>query len=89
MRSRLPQLRRPGGWAALAGGCLVALLAVGLGGAPRIGTLGVTGTHHVTVAQVSAAAGLAGQPVFSASAADVRVAVLRLPALLDARVRIG
>ena len=73
----------------MAAACAVALIAIGFAGAPRIDGLAVMGARHLTAAQVSAAAGLAGQPVFSANAADARAAVLRLPALLDARVRIA
>jgi len=38
---------------------------------------------------VGASTGLIGRPVFSASAADARDRLLRLPAVLDARVRIA
>ena len=89
MRSRLPPIRRPGTWALVAGACTVALLAIGLSGVPRIGAVAVTGARHLTAGQVSAAAGLTGQPAFWVNAADARVALLRLPALLDARVRIA
>ncbi len=89
MRTRLPPIRRPGGWAALAGACAAALIAIGLIGAPRIDGLVVTGARHLTAGQVSAATGLTGKPVFSANAADARAAVLRLPAVLDATVRIA
>jgi cell division septal protein FtsQ len=73
----------------LAGACAVAFLAIGLAGSPRIGATAVTGARHLTADQVSASAGLVGRPVFTASAADARAALLRLPALLDARVRIA
>jgi len=49
----------------------------------------VTGTRHVTPAAIVAATGLVGRPVFSTSAADARAAVLRLPAIRDAQVRLS
>ena len=48
----------------------------------------MNGAHHLTRDQVAASAGLIARPVFSASAADVRAALLRLPPVRDARVRI-
>lgn len=55
---------------------------------PKITALAVHGARHLTPAQVVAAAGLVGRPVFGASAADARTALLRLPAVRDAQVRI-
>jgi cell division septal protein FtsQ len=88
VRSRLPPIRRPGGWTALAVGCGIALLVIGLSGSPKVTGLTVRGARHLTEAQVAAAAGLAGRPVFVASASEARAAVLRLPAVRDAHVRI-
>ena len=60
-----------------------------LSGSPRIASVSVAGTRHLTVAAVIAASGLIGRPVFSASAADARTALRRLPAVRDASVRIA
>ena len=45
--------------------------------------------RHRTAGQIAGSAGLIGRPVFAASAADARSALLRLPAVRDARVRIA
>ena len=46
------------------------------------------GARHLTREQVAATAGLVGRPVFSASASGARAALLRLPPVRDAQVRI-
>jgi len=89
VRKRLPPIRRPTGWTALASGCAIGLLVIGLSGSPRITTVIVSGTRHLTAAAVTAATGLVGRPAFGASTADVRAALLRLPAVRDGRVRIS
>ncbi|HEX9496572.1 MAG TPA: FtsQ-type POTRA domain-containing protein [Candidatus Limnocylindria bacterium] len=48
----------------------------------------VLGTRHLAASAVTSAAGLVGRPVFSTSAADARSALLRLPAVRDATVRV-
>ncbi len=73
---------------ALAAGCGIALLVIGLGGSPRIAALSVNGARHLTRDQIVASAGLVGRPVFSASASEARAELLRLPPVRDARVRI-
>ena len=72
----------------MAAACAIALLVIGVAGAPKITALAVHGARHLAPAQVVAAAGLVGRPVFGASAADARTALLRLPAVRDARVRV-
>ena len=72
----------------LAAGCGVALLVIGFSGSPRIGATSVHGARHLTQALVVVSAGLVGQPVFAASASGARAALLRLPAIREARVRI-
>ncbi|MDE3101185.1 MAG: FtsQ-type POTRA domain-containing protein [Chloroflexota bacterium] len=72
-------------------GIIALLCAAGVGAiayAPLepISAVGVSGAHHLTVAQAVAATGLAGMPIFRASSADARAALLRLPAVRDARV---
>ncbi len=49
----------------------------------------VSGTRHLAPAAVVAATGLVGRPVFSTSATDARTALLRLPAVRDAQVRLS
>jgi hypothetical protein len=85
----LPPIRRPTAWTALAVGCALALLVVALSGTPRIAVVAVAGTRHLTVAAVTAATGLVGRPVFATSTLDARAALLKLPAVRDARVRIS
>lgn len=89
MRTRLPRLRWPSGWTALALGCAAALVALALAGEPRIAGVTVQGAHHLSAAAAATASGLSGRPVFSASAAEARLALLRIPAVRDARVRIA
>ena len=60
-----------------------------LSGTPRVATVSVGATRHVSAAAVIAATGLVGRPVFTTSAADARAAVLRLAAVRDAQVRIA
>lgn len=66
----------------------MALLVIALSGAPRVAHVGVTGTRHLSIGPVIAATGLVGRPAFTTSTADARTAVLALPAVRDARVRI-
>lgn len=89
MRSRLPPIRRPGRWTALATACAAGLIVIGVSGSPKVAAVTVSGARHLSRAQVIASAGLAGRPVFQASAADARAALLRLPAVRDARVRLS
>ncbi|HEV2248885.1 MAG TPA: FtsQ-type POTRA domain-containing protein [Candidatus Limnocylindria bacterium] len=49
----------------------------------------VSGTRHLTVGAVTAAVGLAGRPVFATSTVDARAALLKLPAVRDAEVRLA
>ena len=51
--------------------------------------MAVGGTRHLTPAAVTAAVGLAGRPVFTTSTADARSALLALPAVRDAQVRLA
>jgi cell division septal protein FtsQ len=85
----LPPIRRPSGWTALAVACALGVLAIALSGTPRIASVAVGPTRHLPAAAVIAATGLVGRPVFTASAADARAALLRLAAVRDAQVRIG
>jgi cell division septal protein FtsQ len=85
----LPPIRRPTIWTALAVGCAIALAVVALSGTPRIASVAVAGTRHLTVGAVTAATGLVGRPVFSTSTTEARAALLKLPAVRDARVRIA
>jgi len=85
----LPPIRRPTGWTALAVACALGVLAMALSGTPRVATVSVGATRHVSAAAVIAATGLVGRPVFTTSAADARAAVLRLAAVRDAQVRIA
>ena len=62
---------------------------VALSGTPRIEAVEVTGTHQLSRDAVAAAAGLVGHPAFTASTADARASVLRLPAVRDARVAVA
>jgi cell division septal protein FtsQ len=73
----------------LAVACALGLVLIALSGAPRIAKVSVGQTRHVTAAAVVAATGLVGRPVFSTSATDARAALLSLPAVRDAQVRIG
>lgn len=65
------------------------MLVLALSGTPRIASVAVSGTRHLTVGAVTAATGLVGRPAFTTSTADVRAALLRLPAVRDARVRVS
>jgi POTRA domain, FtsQ-type/Cell division protein FtsQ len=85
----LPSIRRPTGWTVLAVACALGLGLIALSGTPRIASVSVGRTRHVTAAAVVAATGLVGRPVFSASATDARAALLSLPAVRDAQVRIA
>ena len=76
-------------WTALAAGCVLALAVVALSGSPRIVAVEVTGTRQVSRDAVAAAVGLVGRPAFTASTADARDALLRLPAVRDARVALA
>ena len=70
-------------------GCAIALAILALSGSPRIATVTVAGTRHLTADAVRAAVGLAGRPVFAASVGDARVALGALPAVRDARVSLA
>lgn len=48
----------------------------------------MSGTRHLAADAVASTAGLAGRPVFTTSTTDARTALLRLPAVRDARVRL-
>jgi hypothetical protein len=48
----------------------------------------VSGTRHVTSAQVISDSGLLGRPLFHASASEARSSLLRLAAVRDARVEL-
>ena len=48
----------------------------------------VAGARHLTREQVIAGAGLVGRPVFTANVKEARTAILKLPAVRDARVRL-
>ena len=72
----------------MAAGCGIALLVIGLSGSPKVAALSVHGAHHLSEGQVVASTGLVGRPMFAASATEARAALLRLPAVRDARVRI-
>lgn len=61
---------------------------IALSGSPRVAHVVVTGARHLSTGAVIAAAGLVGRPAFTASTADARSAVLSLPAVRDAQVRI-
>jgi cell division septal protein FtsQ len=61
---------------------------IALSGSPRVAHVAVTGTRHLSTNAVVAATGLLGRPAFTTSTADARTAVLSLPAVRDARVRI-
>jgi cell division septal protein FtsQ len=69
-------------------GCALALLGVALSGTPRVASVSVSGAHHLSPDAVSAVTGLIGRPAFTTSTADARAAVLRLPAVREAQVRI-
>ncbi len=73
----------------LAVACALGLVLIALSGTPRIANVSVGRTRHVTAAAVVAAAGLVGRPVFTTSATDARAALLGLPAVRDAQVRIA
>jgi len=85
----MPAFRRPSGWTALATGCAIALVIVALSGSPKVAAVSVTGTRNLTAAAVISATGLVGRPVFSTSGTDARAAVLALPAVRDAQVRLS
>ena len=86
-RSRLPPIRRPNGWTALAVACALGVLVIALSGTPRIASVSVGHTKHLSAAAVIAATGLVGRPVFTTSAAGARAGLLRLAAVRDAQVR--
>ena len=85
----MPPIRRPTGWTALAVACALGGLAIALSGTPRIASVSVGHTRHVSAAAVIAATALVGRPVFTTSAADARTALLRLAVVRDAQVRIA
>ena len=49
----------------------------------------MSGTRHLTAGRAVAATGLVGRPVFTTSTTDARLALLALPAVRDAEVRIS
>ena len=53
-----------------------------------VGAVEVSGARHVAPARAAAATALQGAPLFRASTAEARAALLRLPAVRDARVEI-
>ncbi|HLZ47861.1 MAG TPA: FtsQ-type POTRA domain-containing protein [Candidatus Limnocylindria bacterium] len=67
----------------------MALAVLALAGAPRVATVSVSGTRHLTVERAVAATGLVGRPVFTTNTTDARLALLALPAVRDAEVRIA
>jgi cell division septal protein FtsQ len=69
-------------------GCALALLGIALSGTPRVASVSVSGTRHLSPEAVAAVTGLVGRPAFTTSTADARTAVLKLPAVRDAQVRI-
>jgi len=83
----LPPIRRPNGWTALAVACALGVLVIALSGTPRIASVSVGPTKHLSAAAVIAATGLVGRPVFTTSAAGARAGLLRLAAVRDAQVR--
>lgn len=54
-----------------------------------ITAVAVNGARHVTTAQAVAATGLIGRPIFQASSADARAALLRIAAVRDAQVALA
>jgi cell division septal protein FtsQ len=61
---------------------------VALSGTPRVASVSVSGAHHLSPDAVAAVTGLVGRPAFTTSTRDARAAVLKLPAIRDANVRI-
>ncbi|MDE3112470.1 MAG: FtsQ-type POTRA domain-containing protein [Chloroflexota bacterium] len=68
--------------------CAAGTAALALAPLQPIAAVEVAGAHHLTTAQTVAASGLSGTPVFRASAAAARAALLRAPAVRDARVEL-
>jgi POTRA domain-containing FtsQ-type protein/cell division protein FtsQ len=68
--------------------CGAGLGALAFGGFQPIASVDVAGGRHVAVAAAVAATGLVGRPIFQASSAAARSALLGLPAVRDARVEI-
>ena len=60
-----------------------------LAGTPRVASVSVSGAHHLKGDAVKVATGLVGRPVFTTGTADARAALLNLPAVRDAQVRIS
>lgn len=54
-----------------------------------IGAVAVTGARHVSVAEATRRSGLAGRPIFQASAAEARAALLGIAAVRDARIELA
>ena len=84
----MPPIRRPNGWTALAVACALGVLVIALSATPRIASVSVGPTKHLSAAAVIAATGLVGRPVFTTSAAGARAGLLRLAAVRDAQVRL-
>lgn len=68
--------------------CAAGIAGLALAPLGPIAAVEVSGAHHLTAAQAVAASGLVGRPIFRASAADARAALLRAPAVRDARVEL-
>lgn len=75
--------------AAIALACAAGLLYLAYRDTTPIASVEVVGARHVSPARARAIAGLGAQPLFVASAAEARAALVRLPAVRDARVTIG
>ena len=75
--------------ASIAALCAVGAAVVAFSGTPQIAAVDVAGARHLTPAATIGASGLLGRPIFQASAADSRAALLRLPAVRDARVELA
>ena len=69
--------------------CAAGLAWVAFSASPRIDAVQVSGARHVRQAQAIAQSQLLDARVFTASAADARVLLRRLPAVRDARVEVA
>jgi hypothetical protein len=69
--------------------CAAGIAALALVPAEPIGAVQVSGARHVTERQARDASGLGGVPIFHASSADARAALLRIAAVRDARVELA
>lgn len=75
--------------AAVAVVCAAGLAALALVPAEPITAIEVSGARHLTGRQAREATGLAGVPIFQASASEARAALLRIAAVRDARVELA